>query len=57
MKNANNDEETVRIFVEFDRKEGAMKAHGSIDGRFFAGRRVVAKFYDEKAYFGQKYEN
>jgi len=47
MKNANNDEETVRIFVEFDRKEGAMKAHGSIDGRFFAGRRVKGLFWTE----------
>ena len=33
-----------------------MKAYASINGRFFAGRTVMAKFYDEKTYNAGKYD-
>lgn len=56
MKNALNEEDSVRIFIEFDKKESAIRAYGSINGRFFAGRTVIAKFYEEKAYFAGNYE-
>ena len=56
IKNSNTEEDAVRIFVEFDKKESAMKAYSSINGRFFAGRTVAAKFYDEKNYFAAKYD-
>ena len=56
MKNPNIEEDSVRIFVEFDKKESAMRAYSSINGRFFAGRTVAAKFYDEKNYFAAKYD-
>jgi len=33
-----------------NRKEGAVNAFSYLYGRFFAGRTITAKFYDEKAY-------
>ncbi|BDA45603.1 Splicing factor 45 [Coccomyxa sp. Obi] len=39
-------EETVRIFVEFDREEAATKAVVDLGGRFFGGRTVQATFFD-----------
>ncbi|XP_071517527.1 splicing factor 45 isoform X2 [Panulirus ornatus] len=46
-------EEAVRIFVEFQRVESAIKAVIDLNGRFFGGRQVKAGFYDHddfKAY-------
>nr|CAG4649605.1 EOG090X0BIL [Scapholeberis mucronata]SVE93821.1 EOG090X0BIL [Scapholeberis mucronata] len=40
------EEEAVRIFVEFKRIEAAIKAVIDLNGRFFAGRQVKAGFYD-----------
>nr|SVE70624.1 EOG090X0BIL [Daphnia similis]SVE71251.1 EOG090X0BIL [Daphnia similis]SVE71883.1 EOG090X0BIL [Daphnia similis]SVE72509.1 EOG090X0BIL [Daphnia similis] len=40
------EEEAVRIFVEFKRVEAAVKAVIDLNGRFFAGRQVKAGFYD-----------
>ncbi len=39
-------EQSVRIFVEFDREEGATKAVVDLGGRFFGGRTVQATFFD-----------
>ncbi|XP_068209626.1 splicing factor 45 isoform X4 [Palaemon carinicauda] len=39
-------EEAVRIFVEFQRVESAIKAVIDLNGRFFGGRQVMAGFYD-----------
>lgn len=39
-------EEAVRIFVEFQRVEAAIKAVIDLNGRFFGGRQVAAGFYD-----------
>eukprot|EP00271_Cylindrocystis_brebissonii_P015705 TRINITY_DN38686_c0_g1_i1.p1 TRINITY_DN38686_c0_g1~~TRINITY_DN38686_c0_g1_i1.p1 ORF type:complete len:510 (+),score=134.85 TRINITY_DN38686_c0_g1_i1:339-1868(+) len=39
--------EAVRIFIQFERSESAMKALVDLDGRFFGGRSVRASFYDE----------
>uniref|UniRef100_A0A6A7FVY4 Splicing factor 45 n=2 Tax=Hirondellea gigas TaxID=1518452 RepID=A0A6A7FVY4_9CRUS len=39
-------EEAVRIFVEFQRLEAAIKAVIDLNGRFFGGRQVAAGFYD-----------
>lgn len=39
-------EEAVRIFVEFQRVESAIKAVIDLNGRFFGGRQVRAGFYD-----------
>lgn len=41
-----SDEEAIRIFVEFDRLEAAIKALVDLNGRFFGGRTVKASFYD-----------
>jgi len=40
------EEEAVRIFVEFRRVEAAIKAVVDLNGRFFGGRSVKATFYD-----------
>jgi len=39
--------EAVRIFVQFERPESAMKALIDLDGRFFGGRTVKAMFFPE----------
>merc|ERR1712224_571875 len=39
-------EEAVRIFVEFERLESAIKAIVDLNGRFFGGRNVRACFYN-----------
>jgi splicing factor 45 len=39
--------EAFRIFVQFERKEGATKALVDLEGRFFGGRTVRATFFDE----------
>ncbi|XP_063888356.1 splicing factor 45-like isoform X1 [Scylla paramamosain] len=41
-------EEAVRIFVEFQRVESAIKAIIDLNGRFFGGRQVKAGFYDHE---------
>ncbi|KAK3852458.1 hypothetical protein Pcinc_040957 [Petrolisthes cinctipes] len=41
-------EEAVRIFVEFQRVESAIKAVIDLNGRFFGGRQVKAGFYDHE---------
>ncbi|CAL1527159.1 unnamed protein product [Lymnaea stagnalis] len=40
------DEECVRIFIEFERMESAIKALVDLNGRFFGGRVVKACFYN-----------
>ncbi|KAI9026894.1 hypothetical protein DFJ74DRAFT_662360 [Hyaloraphidium curvatum] len=37
----------VRVFVHFSDRDGAAKAHGVMDGRFFGGRTVKSRFFDE----------
>lgn len=54
--NAMSEEEEVRIFIEFERKEHALKAFSSLNGRFFAGRTVFASFYDEKSYVSGRFD-
>jgi len=45
-----NHEEAVRIFVEFQRIESAIKAVVDLNGRFFGGRQVKAGFYDTEKF-------
>lgn len=40
------DDEAIRIFIEFDRLQSAIKALVDLNGRFFGGRTVKASFYD-----------
>jgi len=40
------DDEAIRIFIEFDRLESAIKGLVDLNGRFFGGRSVKASFYD-----------
>lgn len=54
--NSSIEEEEVRILIEFEKKESASKAYASLNGRFFAGRTVIASFYDEKAFLSRQYD-
>ncbi|XP_047472194.1 splicing factor 45-like isoform X1 [Penaeus chinensis] len=47
-------EEAVRIFVEFQRVESAIKAVIDLNGRFFGGRQVMAGFYDHEDFKAYK---
>ncbi|GHJ90349.1 hypothetical protein NliqN6_6751 [Naganishia liquefaciens] len=42
--------EAVRIFVVFSGPAGAWKALKDLDARFFGGRKIAAKFFDEKRF-------
>ena len=44
------EDEAVRIFIEFERIEAAIKALVDLNGRFFGGRTVKASFYDLAMY-------
>ena len=44
---------SVRIFVQFVRVEGALKAQAEMDGRFFGGRVVSASFFSEERFEAQ----
>ncbi|RWS17135.1 splicing factor 45-like protein [Dinothrombium tinctorium] len=41
-----NEDEAVRIFIEFKRVESAIKAVVDLNGRYFGGRIVKATFFD-----------
>ncbi|KAJ6949856.1 hypothetical protein NC651_003742 [Populus alba x Populus x berolinensis] len=43
-------EEAVRIFVQFERSEETTKALIDLDGRFFGGNVVRARFFDEEKF-------
>merc|ERR1712126_594303 len=49
------DEEAVRIFLEFKRVESAIKALVDLNGRFFGGREVQARFYNVEQYHTDKF--
>ena len=40
----------VKIFVEFSKHEDVKQAQSALDGRFFGGRTVSAKVYDQELY-------
>lgn len=41
------DDQAVRIFLEYEQVEAATKAFTDMNGRYFGGRVVKARFYDE----------
>eukprot|EP00811_Abedinium_folium_P011846 NODE_20973_length_774_cov_7.491499.p1 GENE.NODE_20973_length_774_cov_7.491499~~NODE_20973_length_774_cov_7.491499.p1 ORF type:complete len:179 (+),score=72.37 NODE_20973_length_774_cov_7.491499:3-539(+) len=44
------DTEAVRIFLEYERIEDATRALVDMNGRYFGGRVVKARFFDEQRY-------
>merc|ERR1719265_2451688 len=44
------DNEAVRIFLEFETVEGATKALVDMNGRYFGGRVVKARFFDPERF-------
>jgi hypothetical protein len=47
------EEEAVQIFVKFADKSSAERAVSDLNGRFFAGRQVLAHYYDERTFTGE----
>ena len=41
------EDEAVRLFLRFDTKKSAAMAFLDMEGRYFAGRRISATFYQE----------
>ncbi|GAA5869078.1 hypothetical protein JCM3774_002468 [Rhodotorula dairenensis] len=50
------DEEAVRIFLVMRGIAGGYNAVRSFDGRFFGGRTVRARFYDDRAFHSAQYD-
>eukprot|EP00029_Vermamoeba_vermiformis_P008934 TRINITY_DN4306_c0_g1_i1.p1 TRINITY_DN4306_c0_g1~~TRINITY_DN4306_c0_g1_i1.p1 ORF type:complete len:359 (-),score=51.46 TRINITY_DN4306_c0_g1_i1:24-1070(-) len=48
-------EDSVRIFVKFDRHEEAVKGMSALNGRWFGGKQVRATLYDEKRFAEKDY--
>lgn len=44
------DDQAVRIFLEYEKVEDATKALVDMNGRYFGGRTVRARFYDEERF-------
>jgi len=45
-----SDDQAVRIFLEYEKIEDATKALVDMNGRYFGGRIVKARFFDEQRY-------
>lgn len=52
-----DDEEAVRIFVQFEALPSAMAAIAELNGRYFAGRKIRASFYDEDRFLAKRYRD
>ncbi|POY72424.1 hypothetical protein BMF94_4250 [Rhodotorula taiwanensis] len=50
------DDEAVRIFLVMSGLAGGYNAVRSFDGRFFGGRTVRARFYDDRAFHAAQYD-
>ncbi|CAE8683760.1 unnamed protein product, partial [Polarella glacialis] len=44
------DDQAVRIFLQYEQVEAATKAFADMNGRYFGGRVVKARFYDEEVF-------
>jgi hypothetical protein len=46
----------VRIFVQFDSLDAAQSATSALNGRFFSGRQILARPYDEVAFYSASFD-
>ena len=48
-------EQAVRIFLEFEDTQAATKAYTDMNGRYFGGRVVQVRYFDEGKYKNDKH--
>jgi splicing factor U2AF subunit len=44
-----------KVFLEYERVEDCTKAHATLGGRLFAGKSVIAVYYDEAKFAARVY--
>jgi splicing factor U2AF subunit len=44
-----------KVFLEYEHVEDCTKAHAALGGRLFAGKSVIAVYYDEAKYAARVY--
>merc|ERR1712023_336204 len=44
------DSKAIRIFLQYEKVDAAAKCYADMNGRYFGGRVVQARFYDEQRF-------
>lgn len=48
--------EEVRVFVQFDRQDSAIRAWKDMNGRFFGGKKVSVEYFSESKFLSSELE-
>jgi splicing factor 45 len=50
------EEKRVRVFIQFQKQDAAVKAWKEMNGRYFGGRKLIASFYHEERFAKRSFE-